>query len=284
MKKSIYVLAVTLVIATLVISGTATIPIEKNTEEIDNSQNNHQTASLPRNNDNFFQRLMRLFTGEIIDIDISDNAAINPSKIDGIPAHTHWGEVWTGTGIGLEINSTGAGENDPKGIGVHGVGTGIGVFGLGKKDGSRGVVGIGEDIGVDGSGSTGVHGWGTKVGVHGESSSNIGVQGESDNGVGVNAVSKNGTALKVDGKSEFNCNATFNCNVNIMGKLIPYGGIDPPYISFSNESHESIREYAKYVEEFEVVMQFWNGDAHRMEIYVISEDAFYTFTGELIEE
>ncbi len=62
------------------------------------------------------------------------------------------------------------------------------------------------------------------------------------------------------------------------------GGIDPPYVSFSDESHQSIKEFAKNVEDHEKVMQFWNGDSHRMEIYDISEDKFYTMTGELIEE
>ncbi|UCF49999.1 MAG: hypothetical protein JSU91_00530 [Thermoplasmatales archaeon] len=72
--------------------------------------------------------------------------------------------------------------------------------------------------------------------------------------------------------------------VTIDGKLTVTGGIDPPYMSFSKESRESIREYAEDVDEHEEVMQFWNGDFHRMEVYVISEDTFYTITGEMIEE
>jgi len=72
--------------------------------------------------------------------------------------------------------------------------------------------------------------------------------------------------------------------LHVIGKGTFTGGIDPPYISFSKESHESIREYALEVEDHEEVMQFWNDEIHQMEIYVISEDAFYTFTGELIEE
>jgi len=66
------------------------------------------------------------------------------------------------------------------------------------------------------------------------------------------------------------------------GKVSIPGGIDPPYVSYSKESHESIREFAQDVEDHEEVMQFWSGESHRMEIYVISEDAFYTLTGELI--
>ena len=72
--------------------------------------------------------------------------------------------------------------------------------------------------------------------------------------------------------------------LHVAGAIRATGGVDPPYISFSDESHESIRQYAKEVEEHEKVMQFWNGKAHRMEVYVISEDKFYTITGELVEE
>jgi hypothetical protein len=73
-------------------------------------------------------------------------------------------------------------------------------------------------------------------------------------------------------------------DITVNGKGTFSGGIDPPYISFSDETHDTIREYAKDVEGHEKVMQFWNGVAHRMEIYVINEDLFYTITGELIEE
>ena len=74
-----------------------------------------------------------------------------------------------------------------------------------------------------------------------------------------------------------------NGNIYCSGKITAQGGVDPPYVSFSKESHESIREYAKNVEKHEEVLQFWNGESHRMEVYVISEDAFYTINGELIE-
>ena len=72
--------------------------------------------------------------------------------------------------------------------------------------------------------------------------------------------------------------------LHVIGKATITGGVDPPYVSFSKESHTSIREFAKDVEDHEEVMQFWNGDSHRMEIYVISENLFYTLTGELIVE
>jgi len=49
-------------------------------------------------------------------------------------------------------------------------------------------------------------------------------------------------------------------------------------------NYNSIREYAKKVEMHEKVMQFWNGKAHRMEVYVIVEDKFYIITGEEIQK
>ena len=72
--------------------------------------------------------------------------------------------------------------------------------------------------------------------------------------------------------------------LHVVGKATITGGVDPPYVSYSNESFESIREFAQDVEEHEEVMLFWNGVNSRMEVYVISEDSFYTIIGELIEE
>lgn len=73
-------------------------------------------------------------------------------------------------------------------------------------------------------------------------------------------------------------------DTTIDGKLTVTGGVDPPYVSYSKESHESIREFAQNVGDHEEVMQFWNGETNRMEIYDIEEDKFYTIIGELIEE
>jgi hypothetical protein len=71
--------------------------------------------------------------------------------------------------------------------------------------------------------------------------------------------------------------------LHVVGGIKATGGIDPPFISFTSESHESIRQFAKDVSKDEKVMQFWNGEAHRLEVYVIDEDRFYAITGELIE-
>jgi len=114
---------------------------------------------------------------------------------------------------------------------------------------------------------------------------NPNVQIKADNNVGVTA----GNSVSITAGTDLDIKAGGNVNIAstmviINGKLTVHGGIDPPYISLSKESHDSIRDYAKHVGDREEVMQFWDGDAHRMEIYVISEDAFYTLTGEMIQE
>jgi len=61
------------------------IPVNK----INNKENQIHSIGVknpviyPQNGDSFIQRLKRLLTGEIIDVDISDSANINPSKING---------------------------------------------------------------------------------------------------------------------------------------------------------------------------------------------------------
>jgi type II secretory pathway pseudopilin PulG len=76
---------------------------------------------------------------------------------------------------------------------------------------------------------------------------------------------------------------TINGGLTVTGKATITGGVDPPYISFSGESHESIREFAESVDPHEKVMQFWNEETQRLEVYVIEEDKFYTMLGEQIE-
>lgn len=72
--------------------------------------------------------------------------------------------------------------------------------------------------------------------------------------------------------------------LHVAGKGRFDGGVDPPYVSFSEESHASIRQYAQDVDHHEKVMVFWNSQAHRMEVYVIAEDQFYMLSGELIQD
>lgn len=88
MKKGIYVLAVTLIIASLVISTTASLSIKNFDPDKKDIDSDNETRS-SQNDDSIIQRLMRLLTGEIIDADISDSAAINASKIEGVPSHNH---------------------------------------------------------------------------------------------------------------------------------------------------------------------------------------------------
>jgi len=91
-------------------------------------------------------------------------------------------------------------------------------------------------------------------------------------------------------------------DLTIVGKLTATGGIDPPYISFTKETHDTIKQYAidmttSIIEEKDgevivhasspaaenqEVMLYWNSDSKRLEVYVISEDMFYTITGEPI--
>ena len=69
----------------------------------------------------------------------------------------------------------------------------------------------------------------------------------------------------------------------VFGKLTATLGVDPPYVSFSAETHDSIKQLAQNVEEHEVVMQFWNKDNNRFEVYVILQDAFYTLDGKEVK-
>ncbi len=69
----------------------------------------------------------------------------------------------------------------------------------------------------------------------------------------------------------------------VFGKLTVTGLIDPPAITFSAETHDSIKQLAQNVEDHEEVMQFWNGDNNRFEVYVISQDVFYTFDGQEVK-
>lgn len=93
----------------------------------------------------------------------------------------------------------------------------------------------------------------------------------------------NGDA-RVQGNLQVQGSTVITGSLDVLGKATFTGGVDPPYVSFSDESHESIREYANDVVEHEKVMLFWNEEAFRIEVYVIAEDNFYTITGELIIE
>jgi hypothetical protein len=179
-------------------------------------------------------------------------------------AHDHWGERWTGSGLGLSVssnsmamlaNSTSSAAVTGKSVknyGVHGQGGNAGVFG--------------QATGAD-SDSTGVYGLGTKgVGVYGVSTDTAGVRGDSknDNGVFGTSTNEHGVygrtygdygwrsgvfgratadhangetgwndfaSVGVHGKSESGWAGYFNGKVNVTGSLTKGGGafkIDHP--------------------------------------------------------
>jgi len=89
-------------------------------------------------------------------------------------------------------------------------------------------------------------------------------------------------------------------NLIITGVFSTAGGVSP-FLSFTGETHDSVREYYTKVsqpvsevkEGVEIIEEpvmdynnevifFWNTDNKRFEIYEIAEDKFYTITGELI--
>ena len=72
-------------------------------------------------------------------------------------------------------------------------------------------------------------------------------------------------------------------DLHVGGKLSMDGGVDPPYVSFTSETHNTIRELSQETEDKEEVMVFWNTELKQMEVYVIAEDKFYTFDGQLVE-
>lgn len=62
----------------------------------------------------------------------------------------------------------------------------------------------------------------------------------------------------------------------ITGKLTATGGVDPPFVSFSAQTHQGIRALAPDLNPTEEVMIFWNTDSKQMEVYVVAEDKFYS--------
>jgi len=70
-----------------------------------------------------------------------------------------------------------------------------------------------------------------------------------------------------------------NDDLFVDGKLTVAGLVDPPAITFSVETHDSKKQLATDVEDHEEVMVYWNTENHQMEVYVLAEDAFYTFDG-----
>jgi len=282
----------------------------------------------------------KIVDGTITNVDISDSADIDPSKILG----TAWTATNDGSGSGLDadtldgINSGELIRNDggtanyiPKFTGSTTIGksviyetaggnVGIGTTSPTQKLEVNGEVKASAFIG-NGSKITDINGtWGEEnnwystsgkalttesyvhiykgnllrfwsssnslVGnIYGSATSPGQLRIQADSGGDVAIVNDAGNGLIVKDNGNLGIGTTNpTSKLHVIGKGTFTGGVDPPYVSFSKESHESIRQYARDVEDHEEAMQFWNGEAHRMEIYVISEDAFYTLTGDLVEE
>lgn len=92
-----------------------------------------------------------------------------------------------------------------------------------------------------------------------------------------------GQDLLVSGTFETS-NAFVDGTLTVSGKVNAGGGVDPPYVSFSAETQDTIKQFAKEVNDHEEVMFFWNVDSKRFEVYHIAENVFYTLTGDRIEE
>lgn len=73
-------------------------------------------------------------------------------------------------------------------------------------------------------------------------------------------------------------------NTYITGKLYVDGGVDPPYVSFTDENCETIKQ--RYIDE-EVkdnIMLFWNSDNMQFEYYLAEENNCYAISSNVPEE
>jgi hypothetical protein len=107
-----------------------------------------------------------------------------------------------------------------------------------------------------------------------------------------------GSVLYVDGQSRVGVNqgtpaysldvtgdGHFTSNLQVDGKVTASGGFDPPYVLYDANTRELVRERVLYevpVEKQTGASQFWNSDTKQMELYIASEDTFYTITGKKI--
>lgn len=132
-----------------------------------------------------------------------------PYALYALNSPDHWGESWSGNGVGLVLSS-----NDYYGLWATS-GSGYPAV-VGNATGGSVVLPTGGD-GLHGMGSNnGVYGWGSTAGVTGDSSSGTGVKGtstsshgvhgHSTNGNGVFAHSDNGTSIYVDGAGGYGLN------------------------------------------------------------------------------
>ena len=58
------------------------------------------------------------------------------------------------------------------------------------------------------------------------------------------------------------------------------GMVTPPAVAFTAETHDSIKQMAADFTGNDEVITYWNTDNRQMEVYIIAEDSFFTFSGE----
>ncbi len=58
------------------------------------------------------------------------------------------------------------------------------------------------------------------------------------------------------------------------------GMVTPPAVAFTAETHDSIKQMAVDFTGNDEVITYWNTDNRQMEVYIIAEDSFFTFSGE----
>ncbi|MGB9640156.1 MAG: hypothetical protein ACPL4H_04540 [Anaerolineales bacterium] len=187
-------------------------------------------------------------------------------------AHTHWGETWSGSGVGLHLISSndtplwaessggwaGVDGRNTTGIGVYGFSNGgTGVRGVSNSSTGIGVLGTSPRYGVYGnatgtSGATGIYGEANNnlcnksscFGVYGVSSKGYGLYAETDTRVGVLAyASGNGTALVAENSStssgnlieawKYGTSPDRKFYVNNAGEVYADGGYYNPAADFS---------------------------------------------------
>jgi len=136
------------------------------------------------------------------------------------------------------------------------------------------------DDGADNAGKYGI--WGTKYGGFGGATyATRKVNIDSTYGITLDTLKTfNEDTLVLIDPVKFDSGAVFMDSVLIydglyvLGKVTTIGGVDPPYVSYSAETYESIREFAKDVTAHEKVMLFYNVNKKRMELYDIEADTF----------
>lgn len=73
--------------------------------------------------------------------------------------------------------------------------------------------------------------------------------------------------------------AIISGNLTVEGKINAIGGVDPPYVTYTEQTRESIREMSKEFDDKERAATFYNVDTGQMEVYDIKQDTFTPLGG-----